>query len=56
MRNYKKEAAWAKGKYIRISVRLEKELGKNLKKKLKIKGLSISNWVRQNAKTYLNSD
>lgn len=53
MRNYKKESKWAKQKYTRILADVDKELGDELKKKLKNEGKSIASWVTDNAKKYL---
>ena len=52
-RNFKKEREWAKTKYIRILGDIDKELGENLKKKLKEENKSIASWITENAKKYL---
>ncbi len=52
-RNFKKEREWAKTKYTRILGDIDKELGENLKKKLKEENKSIASWITENAKKYL---
>ena len=52
-RNFKKEREWAKTKYTRILGDIDKELGENLKKKLKEGNKSIASWITENAKKYL---
>lgn len=52
-RNYQKESEWAKTKYTRILADIDKNLGIELKEKLKNDGKSISGWITENAKKYL---
>ena len=52
-RNIKKEYQWSKTKYTRILGDIDKELGENLKKKLKEENKSIASWITDNAKRYL---
>lgn len=52
-RNYEKERGWAKQKYVRILGDIDKELGEELKKKLKEDNKSIASWITENAKKYL---
>ena len=53
MRNYEKEKKWAKTKYTRILADIDKDLGNELKEKLKNEGKSIASWITENAKKYL---
>ena len=52
-RNIKKEKEWAKTKYTRILADVDKQLGDELKAKLKGEGKSIASWITDNAKKYL---
>lgn len=52
-RNTKKEYEWSKQKYTRILGDIDKELGDELKEKLKNEGKSIASWITENAKRYL---
>ena len=52
-RNKKKEYEWSKQKYTRILGDIDKELGDELKEKLKNEGKSIASWITENAKRYL---
>lgn len=52
-RNYKKENEWAKNKYTRILGDIDKELGEELKEKLKEENISIASWITECAKKYL---
>lgn len=52
-RNTKKEYEWAKKKYVRILGDIDKELGEELKEKLKKENKSIASWITENAKKYL---
>ena len=42
MRNYKNEAKWAKEKYERIEIKIDKEIGKDFKDKLKYYNIGIT--------------
>lgn len=56
MRNYKKEAKWAKEKYERIEVKLkEKEVVEQFKKTLKNKGISMSEFFEERIKNFLKN-
>ena len=55
-RDIKKEKEWAKTKYTRILGDIDKELGDELKDKLKKEGKSIAGWITDNAKKYLNKN
>lgn len=55
MRNYKKEAEWRKKKYATIYVNIDKKLGENLRKKLSENNQSLSSWITENARKYLNT-
>ena len=55
-RNIKKEYQWSKTKYTRILGDIDKELGENLKKKLKEENKSIASWITDNANKYLNKE
>ena len=52
-RNYEKEREWQLKKYDQIRANIDKELGTELRKKLKSNGKSIASWVTENAKKYL---
>ena len=52
-RDIKKEKELAKAKYTRILGDIDKELGDELKEKLKKENKSIAGWITENAKTYL---
>lgn len=52
-RNYEKEREWAKTKYIRVYGDIDRNLGLELKAKLKENGISIASWITDNAKKYL---
>ena len=53
MRNYKKESAWAHEKYDEIRARIDKQLGMQLRQKLAKEDRTISSWITQNAKDYI---
>lgn len=53
MRNYEKEREWQLKKYDKIRVNIDKELGTELRKKLKKERKSIAGLVTENAKKYL---
>lgn len=55
-RNIKKEYKWSKQKYTRILGDIDKELGDELKDKLKNEGKSIASWITENAKKYLKKN
>ncbi len=55
-RNLKNEAKWKKDKYERILGDIDKELGIELKNKLKSEGISIASWITEQAKKYLNKN
>lgn len=55
-RNYQKEHEWSKNKYVRILADIDKNLGNELKEKLKYEGKSIASWITENAKKYLNKN
>ena len=52
-RDYKKENEWKKNKYEEVRGNIDKELGLELKTKLKEEGISIAEWISNNAKKYL---
>lgn len=52
-RNYKKENEWKKNKYIEIRANIDRDLGEQLKAKLQKENLSVAEWIRQNAKRYI---
>ena len=56
MRNYKKENEWAKIKYERINCSIDKKIGQELKEKLKKEKNSLSNWIQENAKKYIEKN
>lgn len=53
MRNYKKEAKWAKEKYGRIEVKINKELIKEFKERLKYYGFTITEFFEDKIKKFL---
>lgn len=53
MRNYKKESAWQREKYDEIRAKVDKQLGTQLRQKLAKEDKTISSWITQNAKDYL---
>lgn len=53
MRNYKKEREWQLQKYDQIRANIDKNLGTELRKKLKREGITITSWVSENAKKFL---
>lgn len=53
MRNYKKESAWQKQKYNNIQVKIKKELGVKLRRKLKENNKSITEFITTCVKRYL---
>ena len=55
-RNTKKEYEWSKQKYTRILGDIDKELGIELKEKLKQEGKSVASWITDNAKKYLKKN
>ncbi len=55
-RDIKKEKEWAKTKYTRILGDIDKDLGDELKEKLKKEGKSIAGWISENAKKYLKKN
>ena len=52
-RNYEKERKWQLNKYDQIRANIDKDLGTELRKKLKEEGKSIASWVTDNAKKYI---
>lgn len=55
-RNYEKERKWQLKKYDQIRANIDKELGTELRTKLKEDGKSIASWVTENAKKYLQKN
>lgn len=55
-RNTKKEYEWSKQRYTRILGDIDKELGEELKEKLKSENRSIASWITENAKKYLKKN
>lgn len=52
-RDYKKENEWKKKKYTTIRADIDKELGDELKNKLKKEERTIAGWITENAQKYL---
>ena len=52
-RNYKKENEWKKNKYTTIRADIDKQLGDDLKERLKSNKKTIASWITENAKHYL---
>ena len=55
MRNYKNETKWAKGKYERIEIKINKKLGEEFKKRLKHYGFTITEFFRKEIEKFLNN-
>lgn len=55
-RDIKKEYEWSKKKYTRILADIDKNLGDELKEKLKNEKKSIASWITENAKKYLKKN
>lgn len=55
-RNYQKEREWQLKKYDQIRANIDKELGTELREKLKEEGKSVASWVTENAKKYLKKN
>lgn len=53
-RNYTGEYNWKKKKYVEIRANIERDLGIALKLKLQKNNESIADWIRNNAKKYLD--
>lgn len=49
MRNYKKESQWQKQKYELVRAYIDKQIGIDLKAKLKKDGKTIAGWITENA-------
>ena len=54
-RNYKNEAKWAKEKYERIEIKIDKEVGQEFKRKLKENKLTIKEFFENRIKNYIDS-
>lgn len=52
-RNYEKEREWQLKKYDQIRANIDKELGTELREKLKKERKTVAGWVTENAKKYL---
>lgn len=52
-RNYENEKNWLKEKYTRIDARIDKDLGIQLKEKLKSENKSLATWITEKAREYL---
>lgn len=52
-RNYKKEREWQLKKYNEIRANINKDLGLQLREKLKKEGKTIAKWITENAQKYL---
>ena len=55
MRNYKNESNWAKNKYERIEIKLDKTTGLEFKRKLNEKGITISEFFKEKIKNFLKN-
>lgn len=55
-RDYKKEREWQLKKYDQIRANIDKELGTELRSKLKSEGKTVAGWVTENAKKYLKKN
>ena len=52
-RNYKKEREWQLKKYNEIRANINRDLGLQLRKKLKKEGKTIAKWITENAEKYV---
>jgi len=52
-RDYKKEREWQVKKYDEIRANIDKELGTELRAKLKKNNKTIASWMTENANEYL---
>lgn len=52
-RNYKKEREWQLKKYNEIRANINRDLGLQLREKLKEEGKTIAKWITENAEKYL---
>lgn len=55
-RNYKTEREWQLSKYDEIRAKINKELGSELRLKLKNENKSIATWISENANKYVNKE
>ena len=55
MRNYKNEAKWAKEKYERIEIKIDKEIGKDFKRKLKYYNIGITEFFKDRMIKFLEN-
>ncbi len=53
MRDYKKEREWQLKRYNQIRTNIDKNLGTELREKLKKDNITIISWITENAKKYL---
>lgn len=54
MRNYKKENERSKELYERIEAKIDKNIGKELKRLVKKDGISLATWITESALVYIN--
>lgn len=55
-RNYQKESEWQAKKYDLIRANIDKELGTNLRERLKKENKTIAGWITENAKRYVKGE
>ena len=53
-RNYEKEAAWAKTKYVRLLADVDKPLAEAFKQKLADNGIKYSSWLKERIIEYMD--
>lgn len=53
MRNYKKENERSKELYERIEAKIDKKVGKELKRLVKQDGISLATWITESALVYI---
>lgn len=53
MRNYKKENERSKELYERIEAKIDKKVGKELKRLVKKNGISLATWITESAIVYI---
>ena len=55
-RDYKKEREWQLQKYDELRAKVDKELGTELRKKLKKDNKTMASWMTENANKYLKEE
>lgn len=55
-RNYEKEYKWQMQKYDQLKAHIDKNLGLQLREKLKKENKTIAGWITENAKKYIKKE